>query len=229
MISGIYLPLKTIESDLKTIARSLGDEAKKYGVIVVAGQTATYNGLEIPLLTSTCIGEEIRAPEKPIIGDKVILVGEIGGEAVWLNKLAKGDNDEGWRTFTPLPVILSLQRVTNVRIMHDVSEGGVIGALYEVAESYEVGLDISSRNLVYAEGVNNLKGEVLRAPSYGSLIVVIAESNVNDVIQKCQKIGIPCRIIGTVSPRKGLFINESKVMEQKRIDIDKIYGSFDRI
>ena len=63
----------------------MGDEAKKYGVIVTAGQTATYYGLEIPLLTSTCIGEEIRPPSKPVNGDRVLIIGEVGGEAVWLD------------------------------------------------------------------------------------------------------------------------------------------------
>lgn len=226
MISGIYLPLKTKESDLRVIAKSLGDEAKKYGVIVTAGQTATYFGLEIPLLTSTCMGAEVRAPGKPMIGDKVLLIGEVGGEAVWLNRLAKGKEYEGWMRFTPLPAILSLQNVEQVRVMHDVSEGGVIGALYEIAEGYDVMIDASSENIVYAEGVTGLDGEILRAPTYGALITIVSPAGVGEAKKKCHEIGVPCTVIGSVGEGEGLSIDGEPVTEQRRIDIDEIYGSF---
>jgi hydrogenase maturation factor len=226
MISGIYLPLKTKEGDLKIIAQSLGDEAKKYGVIVTAGQTATYFGLEIPLLTSTCMGHEVRSPEKPREGDEVLLVGEVGGEAVWLDRLAKGLDYEGWMRFTPLPAILSLQNVDQVRMMHDVSEGGVIGALYEIAEGHDIMVDVSSENIVYADGAKELDGEILRAPTYGTLITIVSPDGVNEAKMRCQEIGVPCTIIGSVRKGIGLILDDTLVTEQKRIDIDEIYGSF---
>ena len=82
LVNGIYLPLETRERDLRIIAGCLGAEARKYGVDVVAGQTATYAGLEIPLVTVTCMGEPVGTPEVPEPGDPVILVGEVGGEAL---------------------------------------------------------------------------------------------------------------------------------------------------
>lgn len=226
MISGIYLPLKTKETDLRIIAKSLGDEAKKYGVIVTAGQTATYFGLEIPLLTSTCMGGEVRAPEKPRADDVVLLVGKVGGEAVWLDGLAKGQDNGNWMSFTPLPAILSLQNVDQVRIMHDVSEGGVVGALYEIAEGHNVMIDASSDNIVYAQGATKLDGEILRAPSYGALITILSPEGVSEAKKRCQEIGVPCVILGLVGDGEGLFIDGEAVTEQRRIDIDEIYGSF---
>jgi len=226
MISGIYLPLRTKESDLRVIAKSLGDEAKKYGVIVTAGQTATYFGLEIPLLTSTCMGGEVRSPQKPIMGDAVLLVGEVGGEAVWLERLAKGQEYESWMRFTPLPVILSLQNVDEVRVMHDVSEGGVIGALYEIAEGHSVRLDASSEDIVFADGVKELDSECLRAPSYGALVTIVSPEGVNEAKQRCQGIGVPCVVIGSVNEGNGLTLDGEPVTEQRRIGIDEIYGSF---
>lgn len=228
MISGIYLPLKTSEADLEIIAKNLGDEARKYGVTVTAGQTATYYGLEIPLLTSTIMGEEIRAPGRLATGDSVLLVGEVGGEAVWLDKLAKGKVFDGWRSFTPLPNILELQSVQAVKMMHDVSEGGVIGALYEVAEGHGVGLDVFSGDVVYSEGVEELPGEALRAPTYGALVVITSESGVKEILKRCQKMGVPCVAIGSVTADEGLTLDGSKVLEQKRTDIDEIYGSFEK-
>ncbi|MBT7346766.1 hypothetical protein HN807_06760 [Candidatus Bathyarchaeota archaeon] len=226
MISGIYLPLNTKESDLRIIAKSLGDEAKKYGVIVTAGQTATYFGLEIPLLTSTCMGIEVRPPKKPRVGDAVLLVGEVGGEAVWLDMLAKGFDYEGWKKFTPLQVILSLHNVNHVKIMHDVSEGGVFGALYEIAEGHNVMIDALSKDIVFADGTSDLDGEILRAPTYGALIIIVSPDGVKEAKKKCQEIGVPCTVIGSVRDGTGFSMDGEPITEQRRIDIDEIYGSF---
>ncbi|MCW4048719.1 MAG: AIR synthase related protein, partial [Candidatus Bathyarchaeota archaeon] len=100
LVMGIYLPLKTKEEELKIIAKSLGDEAKKYNVAVSAGQTATYYGLDIPLVTATCMGEAIRTPLHPKKGDRVAIVGEIGKEGAWLEKIAQGQGKNEWRKFT---------------------------------------------------------------------------------------------------------------------------------
>ena len=82
LITGIYLPLRTSEADLRTIAKSLGDEAERYGVKITAGQTATYYGIEIPLITSTCLGEAIGPPPPPEPGDRV-LIGFSGLAQAW--------------------------------------------------------------------------------------------------------------------------------------------------
>lgn len=128
--------------------------------------------------------------------------------------------------FTPLPAILSLQNVDHVRIMHDVSEGGVIGALYEIAESHKVIIDASSDSIVYAEGVTELDGEILRAPTYGALITIVNPEGVNEAKKRCQDIGVSCTIIGSVFKGNGLILDGEPVTEQRRIDIDEIYGSF---
>jgi hydrogenase maturation factor len=172
------------------------------------------------------MGGEVRAPQKPMIGDAVMLVGEVGGEAIWLDGLAKGQDGEGWMRFTPLPSILSLQNVDEMRIMHDVSEGGVIGALYEVAEGHNVMIDASSENIVYSKGARGLEGEILRAPSYGALITIVSPDGVNEAKQRCQEIGVICTVIGSVNEGSGLTLDGEPVTDQRRIDIDEIYGSF---
>ena len=226
LITGIYLPLRTREADLRTIARSLGDEARRYGVVITAGQTATYYGLEIPLVTSTCLGEALRAPSKPVLGDKVLLIGEVGGEGVWLKGLERGEESQAWRRFTPLPAILGLQSVDQVKVMHDVSEGGVKGSLYEVADSLGVGLSVDTEEVVYAEDAERLDDDPLRAPSYGALVAVVDPEGINRVKSVCASVGWPATCVGDVVKGKGLKVDGVVVIDQKRIDLDEIYGSF---
>ncbi len=225
LITGIYLPLRTSEADLRTIARGLGDEARRYGVRVTAGQTATYYGIEIPLVTSTCLGEAVREPPAPRPGDRVLVVGEVGGEAAWLRRLAGGDPSEAWRSFTPLPAILALQGLDAVRLMHDVSEGGLMGCLYEAADDLGMRVDVSTTELRYAEGARDLGDDPLRGPSYGALVVVVDPSGTRSVADACRSLVLPCVDVGSLGRGSGLYVDGAWVSEQRRVHLDEIYGS----
>jgi hydrogenase maturation factor len=174
------------------------------------------------------MGESIRAPDELSAGDKVILVGKIGGEAVWLDKLSRGESSNMWREFTPLPVIFTLQDIRGVKLMHDVSEGGVKGALYEIVESNGHGLKTSSEDITLYPGAEKLPGDILRAPTYGALIVISESEAVELIHAKCSDLGLPCNVIGEVSSEPGLFFNSVLQKGQGRIGLDEIYGSLTR-
>ena len=228
MVTGMYLPLETPEKDLQTIAKSLGDEAKKFGVKIIAGQTATYYGLDIPLITSTCFGTQLRSSIIPKHGDYVLLVGEIGGEGVWLNDLSQGIQNNEWQSYTPLSALLVFQSESSVKMMHDISEGGVIGSLYEISESIEMRLDIASKEIIFHPRADEVVGDVLRAPSYGAFVMIISASGLDMVMEIAQRNGYVCHQIGEIRKGEGLYIDGNRVTEQKRINIDEAYGSFDR-
>jgi predicted fused transcriptional regulator/phosphomethylpyrimidine kinase/hydrogenase maturation factor len=229
MITGIYLPLKTREADLKTIAKNLGDEARKYGVKIAAGQTATYYGLKIPFLSTTCLGEQTRIPPKPLKGDVVLLVGEVGGEAIWLTCLTRGASDDRWRNLTALQTILTLNELKGVRLLHDVSEGGVKGALNEVLRSLGMGLSFNSSDVAYAVGAQKLNQDLLRAPTYGAIIVIVDLKSAREIIGKCIDMGVKVSRLGSLRSGFGLFVDGKRVEEGARIEIDELYGSFRRL
>jgi hydrogenase maturation factor len=226
LVNGIYLPLETRERDLRRIAGGLGAEARKYGVNVVAGQTATYAGLEIPLVTVTCMGEPVGTPEAPEPGDRVLLVGEVGGEALWLKSVSEGGGGEAWRRFTPLPAALSLIECEGVRLMHDVSEGGVKNALQEVGEAFNVQMDVDGETIIYSPGVEAIGQDSLRVPTYGTLIVVSRPDAVDDVMSVMGGLGVPCSPIGVVEAGEGVYIDGEKVDPYTRVSLDEVYGSF---
>jgi predicted fused transcriptional regulator/phosphomethylpyrimidine kinase/hydrogenase maturation factor len=226
MITGLYLPLKTKEKDLKIISENLGREARKYGVKIIAGQTATYSGLEIPLITSTCLGEQVREPIKPEIGDRVLIIGEVGYEGIWLDELSRGVKDRDWKQYTPLPIALKLQSCQEVKVMHDVSEGGVKGALLEIVESLNVGIEVDSTGIKFAKSLEEKKGDPLRSPSYGTLITITSKDGVKKVREICKSIGYSLSNIGRISKEKILLVDKEQVIEQKRVLLDEIYGSF---
>ena len=225
IVAGIYMPLRTKERDLRVIVKAMGDEATRYGVKVAAGQTATYYGLEIPLLTATCLGEQLRKTQKLSPGDVVALIGEVGGEGVWLNDVSRGSERDVWRGFTPLHAILALQRSPHVKLMHDVSEGGVKGALYEVQDSYKVRLSINSHTLNYHEEIYSVSDDPLRAPSYGALVAVLDPEGVDEVERLCRENEFPFSVAGVVEDGMGLVVDGVEESMQRRVDLDEVYGS----
>jgi hydrogenase maturation factor/predicted fused transcriptional regulator/phosphomethylpyrimidine kinase len=225
LISGIYLPLRSSEKELAQIAKSLGNEARKYGVYIMAGQTATYYGLEIPLLTATCMGERIRTPRDVLIGDVALLVGSIGGEAIWLNKLSRGEQTDIWREFTPLPAILSLQKIHDIKLMHDISEGGLKGSLLEIATINQYGLRVASNEIPLYPGADKLSGDIFKAPTYGALIVIADSEAVREIQSICFEQGLTCTVIGEVTSEPGLVFDKQQITELERVDLDEIYGS----
>jgi hydrogenase maturation factor len=222
----LYLPIGSRERDLVTIAKGLGDEAKRYGVAVAAGQTATYAGIEAPFVTATCFGERESSPVDPSPGDAVYVIGEVGGEATWLRDLSNGVASDAWKMFTPLPVMLSLQRVDGVTIMHDVSEGGVKRALQEVSEALGVRLDVNSGDICIADGVLSLSEDPLRLPTFGAMIALAGPGAGEGVKEACGELGVPCSMVGVVEEGQGLAVDGEEVGRLERIDLDWLYGSF---
>lgn len=225
LVAGIYLPLGTPEEHLRVIVESLGAEARRYGVRVCAGQTATYYGLEIPLVTATCFGEALRPIVEPEPGDAVAVIGEVGGEAAWLREVSQGAESDGYRRFTPLPSILALQGCPYVRLLHDISEGGVLGGLYEVQDAHEVKISIDSKTLNISKEAAELDEDPLRAPSYGALIAVIDGGRVGEARRVCEEHGTVFAAAGIVEEGRGLFVDGIEVTEQRRVKLDELYGS----
>lgn len=227
--TGIYLPLGSTEKELETIAIGLGEEAKTYRVKIVAGHTGVYKGLTAPLVSVTCLGRIVRKPDKPSLKDLVLIAGNIGKEAVWLKTLEKGytqDEDESSWKLTPLPLGKALMDMRGVKLMHDVSEGGVAGALYEVAESVQFKLDVRSSNMPFYDDVKDLGEDPLKIPSYGALILIASGENPGKIINAAKKLGYPCSVIGSLEKGRGVFVDGARIEEVERTKLDEIYGSF---
>jgi hydrogenase maturation factor len=226
LVAGIYLPVGSEERDLEIVARVLGGEARRYGVTVVAGQTATYAGIEAPFVTATCLGEKVGTPVDPAPGDVVYVIGEVGGEAMWLKELSMGVAGDEWRRFTPLPVMLRLHGIDGVALMHDVSEGGVKRALLEVSESLGVRLDVATYDVRLAEGVLSLREDPLRLPTYG-VMIALARSDAREAVEgACAELDVPCSRVGVVEAGEELIVDGKAVEHLERVDLDRLYGSF---
>ena len=113
--------------------------------------------------------------------------------------------------------------------MHDASEGGIFGALWELAERAGAGLTIDLRKLPLRQETVEVC-ECCNVNPYellcgGSLIITCADGNA--LTSKLEAAGIPAVTVGKVTDGKDRILrNDDEVRYMDRPKNDEIYGGF---
>jgi len=102
--------------------------------------------------------------------------------------------------------------------MHDATEGGVLGGLFEIANASNTGMLIDERKFIYPEEVrlvmNSLGIDPVEAISEGTLIITALPDKADEIVEKLIKEGILSSVIGEIIPkgegRTIIRLNEKK-------------------
>jgi hydrogenase expression/formation protein HypE len=114
--------------------------------------------------------------------------------------------------------------------MHDVSEGGVFGALWEMAEAEGAGLEISLREIpIRQETVEICEFFDLNPyQSYSEGSLLILTENGRALTEKLENAGIPARIIGRTTPaRDRILHNQGEIRYLDKPQQDVLYKLFE--
>jgi hydrogenase maturation factor len=95
--------------------------------------------------------------------------------------------------------------------MHDVTEGGLLGALYELSEASKIGLEIELSGVIITQEAKLVCDLFNLSPystlSEGTLIIAVKPEKAQKVLQALELKGIKSRIIGKVTDaRDGRWI-----------------------
>lgn len=104
-----------------------------------------------------------------------------------------------------LVAVGSHQATADVSAMHDVTEGGILGAIYELVTASGLGAKIYNEKLP----VHHVQQQVSRIfdldPRYivgaGSMIITAPQAKARSVIQRLQNENIPCVVVGQISEK----------------------------
>lgn len=187
---AIIAPPSLSDQEIEAVIQAFSRECNKYDVKLKAGHTARYEGVEYPLVVSTVIGRMIRERLRPVEGDAIYLVGLLGAESSWL----LGHNVP-LEEMTPLEKALKVQGLPSVKLMHDVSEGGILGALIEISNYYRVLIKVNFESIATYPGVPT-DYDPLTIPTYGVLLVIT--SSPMEFEESCRKESLPCTRLGII-------------------------------
>ncbi len=221
MTYTLLMPPETPEGDFKTIVDSIHKTAKDLDIAIVGGHTGFYPGFASPTvggITVFSVTDKGRyvTPRGAKPGNDVVLTKGPAVEAVGIlsvlreEELVKKYGTSVVRKAQKLSSEMSVVRdaltaieTGGVTAMHDATEGGVIGGLFEVANASGVGMEIDETKFVYPEEIRAVCEafhiDPVAAIAEGSLILTSEPSYTKEILKDLKKAKINASVIGRVT------------------------------
>lgn len=221
MTYTLLMPPGTDDKSFKTIVDSIHKTALELGIAIVGGHTGYYPGFATPTIGGVTVFSVVSkqkyitpAGAKP--GDDVVLTKGPAIETVGILSVLR--EEELVKKKCPSSLIKKAQalcqqmsvvkdsllamEVGGVTSMHDATEGGVIGGLFEIATASGVGMEVDESKFIYPEEVQMVCSvfsiDPLTAIAEGSLLITINPSFTDMLIKKLNEAGIKSSVIGKV-------------------------------
>ena len=223
----ILVPRIEDEELLEQIMRDASRAAGEIGVSIIGGHTGYSAGLSRPLVAVTALGTA--SGREPVrtggarVGDHVLVTKGVAleGTAILAHDfadvalrlgLSEEDLAEGRRvmaevSIAPEALALAAQGVT---AMHDVTRGGLMETLLEIAYLSEVGIEVASARLpippVVSRFAQAFQFDPLRMISSGTLAVTVPPERTEDVSQALEELGTEFAFVGQVVEGAGVRV-----------------------
>lgn len=243
---SVLLPEGTEEKDIKEMMQQVESVCSSLNIQAIGGHTEITNAVSRPIITVTGIGkvkkDKIITSSGAKVGDDVVVTKWIAlegtsiiakeKEEMLLNRFAPSFVDTAKSFSNYLSVIPEAAVAENLgaTAMHDVTKGGIFGALWEVAQASKVGLSIDLKAIPIKQETIEVC-EVFGLNPYeltsgGSMLITVP--NGYDLVRELKNAGISAAVIGKVTEGNDrLLINEDekRFLEPPKSDeLYKIYS-----
>jgi hydrogenase maturation factor len=238
----ILLPDGTKESELKGIMQEVDAVCEKLNIEIMGGHTEITDVVNQPVITVTGIG---KMSKKSMIktagvvpGQEIVMskwAGLEGTAIIAKNKeeelLSKYSKDfiNGAKAFIEHISVVEeakIARRLGVTSMHDVTEGGIFGALWEMGEASKVGIEADIKKIT-------LKQETVEICEFFDLnpyqlissgVMLMVTDKANALVNELNKNGIPAAVIGRITEGNDrIIINEDEKRFLEPPKSDELY------
>lgn len=242
---GVLLTLllaeESAEKDLDRIMREAGAAAQAVGIEIVGGHTEVTPGLAKPLVVSTAIG---RAPVGRFVtagggrpGDTVVLTKGAGieGTAILAVDMAERLRPlvgeavlDRARGFLDLITVVPEGRLgarCGASAMHDVTEGGVLNGVWELAEASACGVRLEAGAVPVLPETRKIC-EALGADPLGLIgsgAMLIAIATPGPLLSELAQAGIAAAVVGALVERDRTIVIEGQSMPLVPLDRDELW------
>jgi hydrogenase maturation factor len=222
LLVTLLLPERSTTPELAaTIADQIGASCRELGVTVIGGHTEVSAGLERPIAIGTMIGEVSRdrlvTPRGARPGDRVLLT---KGAPIEATALLAREFAQALRTVLSTEELQTAQNYLrdpgigvsrdaelalgagHVSAMHDPTEGGVVTALWELAQACGHSVRIDPGRIHVPELAQRVCDafavDPLCAIASGALLITVSAQGANATREILARAGIACTEIGEV-------------------------------
>ena len=223
----VLLPLGSDETILKEIMDGALRGARELGIEILGGHTEVSDALCKPLISATVVGKtknrKVISTGGGKIGQDVVMSKWAGteGTAIVATEyeeilLAKGmkkeliENGKSMKKFLSVGKESMIAMEHGVSAMHDATEGGILGAVWEMAECANLGISIIKESILIREETRQIckMGNIdpLRFISSGTMIMIVDDGA--GLVKKLEGEGIAGAVIGKVTGGSSTFIDQ---------------------
>lgn len=233
------LPPRIREIKIRELMQEIETCCQELNIQVVGGHTEVTDAVNRPVLSITGIGKVKKDRMLPTKGAKpgqdIVITkwAALEGTAI----LAKEKEEEllqkfpaflieeakGYSQYLSIIKEAAIAGKSNVSAMHDITEGGVFGALWEMAESAGVGLTIDLKKIPIKQATveicNYFDVNPYEMMSSGSLM--LAADNGYDLVRVLEESGIHAAVIGKVTEGNDRVVTngeETRFLEPPKTD-----------
>lgn len=243
LLMTILAPPSSTEEDIRIIMEDANKVASELSVEIIGGHTEITDAVNRIIVSTTVLGIQLKKnilnPEDAKVGDKILITKTAGieGTAIIANEL-----EEKLRALIPQnlieegkSLIENISVVTEGKIcgqigvpyMHDITEGGVFGAVWETGVATKKGVRINMKAIPLKESTREICSALDINPfkliSSGSLIVVSPAEKVDIIQKELRQNGIESAVIGEITEKNILAEIEGELKEIKSPDSDELY------
>ncbi len=244
----LNLPMEMTKEQLEIVWDTMHQECERLGISVICGHTARYENCHYPMVggaTIVGVGEqdEYVTPKMARPGDQIIITKGPAIEATGIfatmfpqlieKEFGHDFSEKAEKIFYQMSVVEDAMTAVSVGVreegvtaMHDATECGIWGALYELAQAAGLGVKVEKERIVVEDGVKEICSyfgiDPYASISEGTLIIACREHKAQKVVAALTQKNIKSSIVGELTePGKGMVLVEGgreKKLEHPIVD-----------
>jgi len=250
----LNLPLSITRDEFEMLWQVMHRECDRIGMSIISGHTGRYEGCEYPMIggaTVVCIGpkEKYVAPTMAKVGDSIIITKGAAVEAAGLfavtfpqkvaerygEVVAKQAEDVFWQMSVVEDALTAVEvgvRDDGVTAMHDATECGVWGGLFEIAQASGVGVLLDKEKIIVQDVIKKVcdlfEIDPYKSISEGTLIITCRPHKTGEIISRLTDKGILASIVGEVVEKENgmYYFENNKKYELVHPRIDPFWVAF---
>ena len=241
----VLLPEAVTEEDIKKMMAQVEEACAKARIQVMGGHTEVTRAVNQPVISVTGVGkareERLVSTAGVRVGQDILVTKWIGIEGTsiiakekeeeLLGRFSRSfvDTAKGFDQYLSVLPEAMLASDFGISAMHDVTEGGIYGALWELAEASGIGLEIDLKAIPIRQETVEICEYFGLNPYYliSSGCMLMAGDRGHDLVRELKKAGIPAAVIGKAVEGKAKRVmngGEEAFLERPRTDeLYKIY------
>jgi hydrogenase expression/formation protein HypE len=217
----VLLPVGTTEEDIELIMKQAGKASEEVGVEIIGGHTEITPAVVKPVIISTALGRAKKGAsqkaESMQPGDYILITKQAGLEGTGI--LAADFKDSLKSVLTEEELESALRMLEQVSVvkegvlagaigthgMHDITEGGILGAVWEMCEIAKLGAEVWLEKIPVAEVTvkicRHFGLDCLRLISSGCMLIMVQPEKKEQMMKTLSEAGILVSCIGRIKTR----------------------------